>query len=65
MSKGSGRRTTVEIRPREGKLMKNQMKKGIARPEGFSFITIGESKPDEIRYFPKSGKARIRSTGGV
>lgn len=45
--------------------MKNQMKKGIARPEGFSFIAIGESKPDEIRYFPKSGKARIRSTGGV
>ena len=30
-----------------------------------TFLTIGESKQDEVCYFPKSGKVRIRSTGDV
>ncbi|MFZ1888619.1 MAG: hypothetical protein WAU33_11345 [Candidatus Binataceae bacterium] len=30
-----------------------------------TFLTIGESKQDEVCYFPKTGKVRIRSTGDV
>jgi len=29
------------------------------------FMTIGDSKPDDIAVFPRTGKARIRATGKV
>lgn len=30
-----------------------------------TFITVGENKPNEVCYFPKSGTVRIRATGDV
>jgi uncharacterized cupin superfamily protein len=30
-----------------------------------TFITIGENKPNEVCYFPKSGTVRIRATGDM
>jgi uncharacterized cupin superfamily protein len=30
-----------------------------------TFMTIGENKPHEVCYFPKSGAVRIRATGDV